>query len=900
MQIVTQRRKRYTHHARGERAISCGPHRLGFLNFFTTFILIIPIILLTNCVGAASPSKNPPPPPPPPSVTVSIQPTSASLSLDETEQFQATVTGTSNMSVTWEVDGVVGGSAVTGTISAIGLYTAPAVMPSSSSVTVAAVSQADSQASASAVVTLSDGIVVSVLPATAAVPSGGTQVYTATVSGAGGASTGVTWSVNGIPGGNSTVGTIATTGASNGTTTALYTAPAVPPSPSTVTVTATSTADSSKSGSASATISLSDNIVVSVLPATATIPAGGAQVYTASVSGAGGASTGVAWSINGIPGGNPTVGTIATSGAANGTTTSLYTAPAVPPTPATVTVTATSTADSSKSSSASATIICTATNSISPSTAQIALGQTKTFTASFCIASGTAITWDVDGIVGGSAATGTIASTGGSTALYTAPADLPTPNPVTIHATAPLPAAGSIEASASVTITSSVSVHVSPASANLALTQRASFTATVGNTPDTSVTWSVNNIPNGNASVGQVCVSGSSPCTPPAGPISGSIDYLAPAFAPAMNPVVLTATSHADVSRSGVALITIGAASGPVAVAVSPPYAFVPPSGATLSTQQFFASVTNTTNTGVTWSVQSGVTGQGCGGAACGSVDANGIYYAPTIAPSPNAVSVIATSLADATKFATATVALTSGPAIEKILPSSVLAGAVESFPFEVEGVGFVAGNGGPASVILLNGVARSTTCATAEGCFTSLNPSDVQTAGTFTIQVENPGPPVVLSNPVPFVVEPFDVSQGAISLNAGAPVAAAENIIVVEPTTAAASSPINVDFIGLLTGGNNCGIQGSPLTVTRPASGSVVTSICVHGTGLDPAFTYAFTGPGGGDIGVTASAVTGIFPNMIELDLQISSATLPGLRTLFITTPNNDGAVATGMLEVQ
>ena len=281
-------------------------------------------------------------------------------------------------------------------------------------------------------------------------------------------------------------------------------------------------------------------------------------------------------------------------------------------------------------------------------------------------------------------------------------------------------------------------------------------------------------------------------------------------------------------------------------------------------------------------------------------MDANGIYYAPTIAPSPNAVSVIATSVADPTKFATATVAVTSGPAIEKILPSSVLAGAVESFPFEVEGVGFVAGSGGSASVILLNGVARSTTCATAEGCFTSLNPSDVQTAGTFTIQVENPGPPVVLSNPVPFVVEPFDVSQGAISLSAGAPVAAAENIIVVEPTTAAASSPINVDFIGLLTGGNTCGIQGSPLAVTRPASGSAVTSICVHGTGLDPAFTYAFTGPGGGDIGVTASAVTGIFPNMIELDLQISSATLPGLRTLFITTPNNDGAVATGMLEVQ
>jgi hypothetical protein len=38
----------------------------------------------------------------------------------------------------------------------------------------------------------------------------------------------------------------------------------------------------------------------------------------------------------------------------------------------------------------------------------------------------------------------------------------------------------------------------------------------------------------------------------------------------------------------------------------------------------------------------------------------------------------------------------------------------------------------------------------------------------------------------------------------------------------------------------------------------------------------------------------------MIELDLQISSATLPGVRSLFITTLNNDRGVATGMLEVQ
>jgi hypothetical protein len=98
--------------------------------------------------------------------------------------------------------------------------------------------------------------------------------------------------------------------------------------------------------------------------------------------------------------------------------------------------------------------------------------------------------------------------------------------------------------------------------------------------------------------------------------------------------------------------------------------------------------------------------------------------------------------------------------------------------------------------------------------------------------------------------------------------------------------------------------VQGSPLTISRPSSGSATVSICVHGDGLDPTFTYAFTGPGAppnvSDIGVSASAITGLFPNMIELDLQIASTTLPGLRTLLITTPNNDCAAATGMLEVQ
>src|SRR5579863_8759709 len=52
---------------------------------------------------------------------------------------------------------------------------------------------------------------ITVSPSTASVPSGGAQVFTASVSGT--TNIGVTWSVNGIAGGNSTIGTIASTGA---------------------------------------------------------------------------------------------------------------------------------------------------------------------------------------------------------------------------------------------------------------------------------------------------------------------------------------------------------------------------------------------------------------------------------------------------------------------------------------------------------------------------------------------------------------------------------------------------------------------------------------------------------------------------------------------------------------
>jgi uncharacterized protein (DUF2141 family) len=642
---------------------------------------------------------------------------------------------------------------------------------------------------------------------------------------------------------------------------------------------------------------------VSISPSTATVPTAGAQVFTATVTGADNATTNVIWSVNGIANGNAALGTIAGSSPSSNSTTGLYTAPANLPSPAVVTVTATSVADASKSASASVTIVCAGPGSISPAAISLALGQTQVFTASLCVAAGTAIAWDVNGISNGNSSVGAITIVSANSALYTAPAAIPVANPVTIHATA-TPAGGSpATAAATVTLTTALSIAISPPTATLAPSQLLAFTATVLNASDTSVTWTVNGIPNGNAAVGQICVSVTNPCASPSSPASGAVDYFAPAAVPPTNPVVLTAISHADPSKSATAIVSIAVSVGSVAITISPQYAFLAPSAGTPVTQQFVATVTGVPNTSVSWSLQSAVSGAGCAGSACGSITAGGVYAAPASAPSPNAINVTATSVADPTQSASAVVAITSGPAIETILPSSVSAGAVEGFSLSVQGVNFAAGSGSSSSVILFNGVARSTTCASANACATAVNPSDVQSPETIAVQIQNPASPRALSNPVPFVIQPLANSTGTLSLTTSQPVATGAYVTVVEPTTAAASSPFNVDFVGYLTGGNTCGVQGSPLFISRPASGTATTSICIHGTGLDPTFTYTFSGPGAppgnSDIGVAASAITGLLPNMIELDLQLSSATLPGVRTLYITTLNNDRAVATGVLEV-
>jgi|KBSMisStaDraftv2_1062788.scaffolds.fasta_scaffold44040_2 serine protease len=88
-------------------------------------------------------------------VTVAVTPATVSLQAGGTQAFSATVTNTSNTAVTWQVNGVSGGNSTVGTISAAGMYTAPSTISSTLTVTVTAVSDADTSRNGSAQVTVS-------------------------------------------------------------------------------------------------------------------------------------------------------------------------------------------------------------------------------------------------------------------------------------------------------------------------------------------------------------------------------------------------------------------------------------------------------------------------------------------------------------------------------------------------------------------------------------------------------------------------------------------------------------------------------------------------------------------------------------------------------------------------
>src|SRR6185436_8914000 len=114
-------------------------------------LVLLAVGFFAGCSGGDGGVSPVNPPSPPGQVAVTVTPAAASISTRQLQQFTATVVNTSNPAVTWKVDGIQGGNATVGVISAGGLYT-----PSSSAATrtITATSVADPTKSGSATVTV--------------------------------------------------------------------------------------------------------------------------------------------------------------------------------------------------------------------------------------------------------------------------------------------------------------------------------------------------------------------------------------------------------------------------------------------------------------------------------------------------------------------------------------------------------------------------------------------------------------------------------------------------------------------------------------------------------------------------------------------------------------------------
>lgn len=165
-------------------------------------------------------------------------------------------------------------------------------------------------------------------------------------------------------------------------------------------------------------------------------------------------------------------------------------------------------------------------------------------------------------VAGGNTILGSITVTG----LYTAPATVPPNSMVSVVAISQ--ANKNLFAITNVTIESGVRVTLTPNPVTVGTLEQFQFDATVTGNSNTAVSWSVNNIANGNSTVGTITATACTkamPITPtssnplPAGTSFGC--YFAPPTP--QSSVTISATAAAGTSQAGAATVTVVTATDP-------------------------------------------------------------------------------------------------------------------------------------------------------------------------------------------------------------------------------------------------------------------------------------------------------------------------------------------------
>jgi len=174
--------------------------------------------------------------------------------------------------------------------------------------------------------------------------------------------------------------------------------------------------------------------------------------------------------------------------------------------------------------------------------------------------------------------------------------------------------------------------------------ESAAFTATVGNSSNPAVSWQVNGLPGGNATIGTISSTG-----------PNTASFTAPINIPNSPTVTVQAIPQADQTKLGSASVTI-TPPPPPALSISPASASVPVNGAL----PFTASVQNSSSD-VLWEVDN-LSG---GNSTIGTISASGrlaaVYKAPAQVPNIP-VNVTAILLVDPTISSSAAVMVTPAP----------------------------------------------------------------------------------------------------------------------------------------------------------------------------------------------------------------------------------------------
>lgn len=287
----------------------------------------------------------------------------------------------------------------------------------------------------------------------------------------------------------------------------------------------------------------------------------------------------------------------------------------------------------------------------SPANMTLQSGKSTPYSVSVAGTSDTSVSWNIVDAGGnnhkyGDATVGTITPQNSSASVtYTAPQITAPAGPETITIYAGASADTSISEMFKVTITpqpAPIGVAISPTSASAQAcpstpcpASMVSFSATVINYTQTSaVTWEVDGHANGNSQVGTITSAGV---------------YTAPASVPNPAAVTVAAVSVEDPTKSATATVTIVSA-GTVAVSISPQTAPI----FTGASQQFKATVIGALDSAVTWSLSCTIT-------PCGTISLTGTDTATYTAPAEaTSVALKATSVADTSKSATASITVSS------------------------------------------------------------------------------------------------------------------------------------------------------------------------------------------------------------------------------------------------